>query len=90
MDFGVFIDAEFIVGVHVQVIPGVGLSKNQVEHFQKALHIGISKTLCVVQLLKVVVNFRNANIVHITVSEPGAQVIIPKAVLLADGLIGPV
>ena len=90
MDFGIFVDTELIVAVHVEIVPGIGLPEEQIEHLQEALHIAIGEAPATIQLRQVVHHLRRADFINVPLSKPGAKVIFPKAVLLAFGGVCPV
>ena len=90
MDFGIFVDTELVVTVHVEIVPGVGLPEEQIEHLQEALHIAIGEAAAAIQFRQVVHHLRRADFINVPLPEPGAKVVFPEAVLLAFGSVCPV
>ena len=77
-----------IVIVHSQIVPGIGLTENQVEHFQETFYIPIRQPPVIVKFCQVVYNFRRADFVNVPLAKSGTKVIVPQAFLLANGVIG--
>ena len=86
-DSNIFVHAEFVVGVYFQIVAGIGLPENQIEHFQEGFHILVGPALCIIQVGEIVVDLCNADFINVTPPKLGAKVIVPNAVLLADSLI---
>ena len=82
MNFRVFIDAQFVVGIHIKVIAGIRLPENQIEHFKKRFHVSESKIIHVVKFGKVIHYISATDFVYITVSKPIPYMIFPNAILL--------
>ena len=90
VDFGIFVDTELVVTIHIEIVPGVGLPEEQIEHLQEALHIAIGEAPAAIQLCQVVHYLRCADFINVPLPEPGAKVVFPKAILFAFGGVCPV
>ena len=89
-DSCVLIHTKSVVVIHFQIIAGVCLTENEVEHLQEGLCVLVGIVVDVVKLCKVVHHLCNADFADIPAAEPLQKVVFPNAFLFADGLIGPV
>ena len=88
MDFRIFVDAQFVVSVHIQIIAGVRLPEDQVEHFQERFHVHESLAFHVIQFREIIHDFGATDLIHVAISESIPQMVFPNAVLFQFRFVG--
>ena len=87
MTIRVFVQAHFVVAVHIHVIPGIRLTEDQIEHFEEAFGVTEGKTDIEVKLSQIVIDLRHADFINVTLAKALLQMVLPEAFLFLDGAV---